>query len=494
MWPGLAFGALSACAQPRAPAQPAASAAPVSHPERAPADGSAPWTYEVTAEPGGVGLAVRATFAPGTDPELTVGEGAEPFVEGVEVLEAAGGSAWKAVPSQKGSWFAPSCTGGCTVRYRVVLGDAARAHDDVRLARATPQLRSRAHEGPPAKEQAIAAPPSTWLLRPARDDAGTRFRFHVTPAPGEAFASGIFPVANAKDTYEGLSGERFDLPYAAFGALRVHDLDGGWVELAILPGAVDHEDDVVAWAEACARAVRSFYGAPPVKRLLVLMRPTRGDGVGFGTTMGTAGAAIAVDVGGESTKASLADDWVLTHEMVHTALPDLLGPHHWLEEGLATYVEPIARARAGLVKPEDVWSEWVSNMPKGEPEPGDRGLDRTPTWGRTYWGGALFCLVADLAIRERTRDAKSLRDALRAIDAASGGIAASWPMDRVIAVGDAATGVPVLRELYAKMSNDPAPVDLDATWKRLGIAATGKGLALDAKAPLAAIREHWLAP
>ena len=486
--------ALGACARPRPSTAPAPSPARVARADRAPADGSAPWSYEVVARPGGRELVVRATFAPGTDTELTVGEGAEPFVEDVQVADPSSSGGWTSVPPKSSSWFASSCAAGCSVRYRVLLGDAARQHDEVRLARATPRLRSKDREAKLAGPQAIAAPPSSWLLRPARDDAGTRFRFHVTPAPGEAFASGIFPVAGAPDTYEGLSGDRFDLPYSAFGALRVHDLDGGWVQLAILPGTVEHEQDVVAWAEQCARAVRGYYGAPPVRRLLVLMRPTRGDGVGFGTTMGTAGAAIAIDVGGESTRASLADDWVLVHEMVHTALPDLLGPHHWLEEGLATYVEPIARARAGLKKPEDVWSEWAASMPKGEPEPGDQGLDRTQTWGRTYWGGALFCLVADLQIRERTRDTRSLRDALRAIDAASGGIAASWSMARVIEVGDAATGVPVLRELYDRMSNAPSPVDLDATWKRLGVIADGRGITLDPKAPLASIRDHWLTP
>lgn len=56
--------------------------------------------------------------------------------------------------------------------------------------------------------------------------------------------------------------------------------------------------------------------------------------------------------------------------------------------------------------------------PFGRPEAGDRGLDRTPTWGRTYWGGAFFCFVADVQIREATHGAKSLDDALRAIVAA----------------------------------------------------------------------------
>lgn len=39
----------------------------------------------------------------------------------------------------------------------------------------------------------------------------------------------------------------------------------------------------------------------------------------------------------------------MTHEMVHLAFPSVPDQHHWIEEGLATYVEPIARARASEI-------------------------------------------------------------------------------------------------------------------------------------------------
>lgn len=39
---------------------------------------------------------------------------------------------------------------------------------------------------------------------------------------------------------------------------------------------------------------------------------------------------------------------------------------------------------------------------QGLPQANDRSLDRTHTWARTYWGGALYCLVADVGIREQT--------------------------------------------------------------------------------------------
>jgi hypothetical protein len=37
----------------------------------------------------------------------------------------------------------------------------------------------------------------------------------------------------------------------------------------------------------------------------------------------------------------------MVHEMVHTALPDMPDRYAWLSEGLAVYVEPVARVQAG---------------------------------------------------------------------------------------------------------------------------------------------------
>ena len=102
----------------------------------------------------------------------------------------------------------------------------------------------------------------------------------------------------------------------------------------------------------------------------------------------------------------LADDWMMTHELVHMAFPSLPDDQHWMEEGLATYIEPLARVMTGELKARQVWRDMVRDMPKGEPAEGDEGLDHTHTWGRTYWGGALFCLVADVEIRAKTGNQK----------------------------------------------------------------------------------------
>ena len=97
----------------------------------------------------------------------------------------------------------------------------------------------------------------------------------------------------------------------------------------------------------------------------------------------------------------MREDWQLTHEMVHLAFPNVAGKHHRIEEGLATYVEPIV-ARAKIITPQEAWFNLVDGLPQGLPK-GDHGLDVTQHLGAHLLGGALFCLRADLEIHRSHR-------------------------------------------------------------------------------------------
>jgi hypothetical protein len=186
---------------------------------------------------------------------------------------------------------------------------------------------------------------------------------------------------------------------------------------------------------------------------------------------------------------------MLTHEMIHLAFPSMTEKHHWIEEGVSVYVEPVARVQARQLSAERMWHDVVRDMPQGEPEPGDEGLDHTPTWGRTYWGGAMFCLLADVRIREQTHNQKGLQDALRGILAAGGNITQDWGIERAFAVGDKATGTTVLTDLYNEMRDKPDPVELAALWKQLGIQRQKDGsIQLNPIAPKAEIREAITRP
>jgi hypothetical protein len=246
---------------------------------------------------------------------------------------------------------------------------------------------------------------------------------------------------------------------------------------------------ILAWVTRSAGIVANYYDGFPTSTLRVRVVPEPGGGVRSGKTWGYNGGVIRVQVGRDVTDEELHNDWVLVHEMTHLALPEIGDDHTWLAEGLAVYIEGVARVQAGNRTQSDVWSEELHSMPHGLPQPGDGGLDHTHTWGRTYWGGAMFCLMADVEIHRRTQNRFGLQDAARAIVRKSGGLTVEWPIERVLKTGDAAVGTPVLEDLYAQMKDAPVTPDLLALWHKLGVEPDGSSVRLTDDAPLAQIRQ-----
>jgi len=242
------------------------------------------------------------------------------------------------------------------------------------------------------------------------------------------------------------------------------------------------------WIERSARIVTDYYARFPAPLVELRVRAAPGGGVGGGRTTNESGLVIQVSVGREVTADELAADWVLVHEMVHLALPEVGRRHNWLAEGLATYVEGIARAQFGNRDVSDVWAEYRHSMPLGLPHAGEGGMDQTPTWGRTYWGGALYCLQSDVRLREQTGNRVGLQTALRAILQETKGYSAERDIDDVLRIGDAATGTRVLQDLYREIGATAVTPDLDLLWTRLGVPSDPKSQAFDDRAPLAAIR------
>ncbi|HEY2712293.1 MAG TPA: hypothetical protein VGI60_07245 [Chthoniobacterales bacterium] len=272
------------------------------------------------------------------------------------------------------------------------------------------------------------------------------------------------------------------------------EVGGGKIDVNFSAGAsADFEARVISWVKSAAEAVTKYFGRYPVSRVVVNVDLNAGDRIGSGRTFGNReGGFITIHVGRATSEAHFYSDWMLTHEMVHLAFPSVAEEHHWAEEGLATYVEPIARVMIGNLRAEQVWSDVLRDLSQGLPDDGDRGLDFTHTWGRTYWGGALFYFLADIEIHRRTANTKGLRDALHAILEAGGSISDDWELERAFRVGDAATKTTVLQDLYAQMRAAPHPVNLDELWRKLGVKRNGSTVVLQKDAPLAAVRRAMI--
>jgi hypothetical protein len=266
------------------------------------------------------------------------------------------------------------------------------------------------------------------------------------------------------------------------------------IDLTFAPGAGDKDfvlgqQKIVHWIEESANAVADYFQGFPVTKLNVAINP--------GTRSRINGKAyhgeiplIVLSIRKNISAADLKKDWVLVHEMVHLAFPPMLKRHHWAEEGLATYVEPLVRVRANLLNKDEAWRWLIEGTPKGLPEHGDRGLDFTPTWGRTYWGGAVYFFLADMQIREQSKDRFNLMHALRAIKKAGGNMQLehTWPITKALGIGDKATGTTVLVSLYNQMKSKPMMIDLKAIWKKLGVRIANSKIVYNNKAPQAALR------
>ncbi len=267
-------------------------------------------------------------------------------------------------------------------------------------------------------------------------------------------------------------------------------IGGGQIDVRFDTGSLDiGRVGIGKWVSDAADAVTAYYGHFPVSQTVVEVRPVANRaGVFGGVTYNTQPTKTNIEVGERTGRAALADDWTMTHELTHLAFPNMPRRHHWIEEGIATYVEPIARAKAGTLPVEKVWAEMVYDMPKGEPRPDSGGLDEDHSWASTYWGGALFCLFADVQFRERTGNRRGLQDALRGILDAGGNIHADWPIERAFQIGDTAAGAPVLTELYAKAKDKPLSMHLPDLWRRLGVVRAGDTVSLIPDAEFSDIR------
>lgn len=419
---------------------------------------------------------MRARFVRVAGGALDVGRGLGAYVRDVSVESDA--SAPRRLEASDGPLAVPECQGHpCDVRYRFALGDAADALEDVDRASRERSL--------------LQAPPSSFLLAPVAATEGASLTLDVRTPRGVSFFTGLSPRAEPGH-FELTFSDLASAPYSAFGAAtraRLAAGDGAEIELVIAEGelAVPRER-IERWARSRVTALTTFLGGAPHRHALVLAVPARGRWVGPGRSLSGGGASVLVWIGDEAGDGELDSDWVLLHELLHLAFPWLPSEHAWATEGLATYLEPFVRARSSLTSELEAWQGLRDGLAHGQPGPADRGLDRTHTWARTYWGGALYFLAADVKLRRETAGRCGLEDALRGIVRAGGTSAVRWGLRETLRVGDAACGASVLEPLYDAMRARPERVPLDELLRDLGVPRANERQELRSSAPLAAVR------
>ena len=371
-------------------------------------------------------------------------------------------------------------------RYRFDLSAFARSIDSTSLA--------------VQRGSGVLAILGSWLLEPRGYDRPPTIDIRVDAPPGLAFTSGLPKVGDAwrlAGTSVRFAGYtalgRFayrELGVPAPGSLRPGEAKAnGVLRVAILDG-VDESGraDLFDWVERTAEAQSNYWqGFTATQALVGLVPVTHRRGIGYGRTVPGGGVTVMVEVGTDVDRRRLFGDWVLTHELIHTGMPFIRNRGTWFMEGAATYVEPIIRARAGWKTEEEVWREWVDNMPKGV-QAFSIGMANA-SGQANYWGGAIFMLLADLGFRRATNGAKGLEDCLGGVLWSGLDGSQRATLAEFAATCDRATGTTVMSGLIDRHVNDAQPVDLALLWRELGISVVAGRIVLDDAAPSAQWRK-----
>ncbi len=456
---------------------------------RSPELASASWDFVVDAPAAGSHvLRIEGVFRNVGTPRLVIDDDATRFVTGLEVNDGGG---WKAPRRIGGAWVVDGCVRGCAARYAIDLDALADSCDgNVDCAMRAGQV--------------TLSPALVWLIHPQpKGDAPVTLRVRAKEGEGapSAFATGLrrAPASAGEGRYAFRSPELDEGSFTTFGPVRRERLDvaGARLDVVLLGASMAMTDaEIGAWIERAARCVATLYGRFPVATATIFVAPVHGvSEVVFGKVLSLAGPSVVVLAGDAMTAKDAEDDWVLVHELFHLGFPSFRGEGRWLGEGLATYYEPLLRARSGGIDEVRVWSDFARQMPRGLASPGaSAGLVDRDDLDAIYWGGALFALLSDVAIRERTSGARSLDDVLRAALARGGDASRVWTVADVVRVGGEATGTDVLRTMYASHAARGEAIDLDGLLSRLGVERASGGVILHDDAPLAAIRRAITAP
>jgi hypothetical protein len=386
------------------------------------------------------------------------------------------GGSWAPAPRDGDGWSAGACRRHCVLHYAVDL-DA--------LAAGCRRMDCSRRIG-----DAVIGIASSWMLR--ADPVGDALvRVHVRGGSPERFATGL-----RRDPRGGYVLDARDLgeaAYTAFGSFRTAhaQLPGARFDVELLGPQLQMGDAAaVDWVKGAATCISGLFGRFPVDATVFVVPIAGAHEVVFGRVMSLGGASVVLLFGDEAGPSDMHDDWVVVHELFHLGCPSFVGEGHWLEEGLATYYEPVLRERAGWMSEADLWLHFVREMPRGlrrEGEPAN--IEERDDIDSTYWGGALFVFLADVELRAATASARSMDDVVRTVLAVYGDATRRARLADVLRTGDETTGMHVLANLYDRWAVHGQNIDLEGLWQKMGILVKDGRIVLDDRAPLASVRK-----
>jgi hypothetical protein len=387
---------------------------------------------------------------------------------------------------------------------RLAPGDCVRYAVDLARATAAELLAYRRRASAWRYGEDLMLSPDYYLLRPAGplERVTMTARFDLPPGMQVLVPwPRLDPAAQGTET-TGTAGP-YRIPSTSFtwrihGAIGRFDIDvlevaGARLRVAVLGQGWQVERGVLlAWLQEAAAAVAALYQGFPESEAQIIVLPTPGRRVVHGNAAQGGGSSIALMVGTEITAEQMRDDWVAVHELLHLGMPTVENSARWLSEGVATYYEPLLRARAGWITPRQAWEILHEGFQRGSARGSGRTLTdessdmgETHEYWRVYWAGAAIAMIADVTLRQHA-GAPTLDEQMRAIRDCCLHDTRTWLAEALLAEVAVPGEAPDLASVAGRYANAETFPDLAEAYAALGLRFDAQGKLLGTDEELAA--------
>lgn len=154
------------------------------------------------------------------------------------------------------------------------------------------------------------------------------------------------------------------------------------------------------WLTESVFAVSQLYGRFPIDQAQILVAPIgkRREAIPWAEVQRAGLPAAHLFIDQYRPIQEFKQDWTTVHELSHLLLPRIEYRDRWLSEGLASYYQNVAKARAGLLTEQQAWQKLKLGFAKGR-KSFSGSLRSSRATKHLYWGGAAFYLLADTRLR-----------------------------------------------------------------------------------------------
>ena len=197
---------------------------------------------------------------------------------------------------------------------------------------------------------------------------------------------------------------------------------------------------------------------------------------------------------------SLRGDWTAMHEFSHLLIPFPGNDQPWFSEGLASYLQYLLMARAGILSADEAIKRLDRGFRRGIDDDGhgdvaletlSREMWRRHAFRRVYWSGAAYFLAVDTELRRKGKG--SLTQVLGQFVACCRQQNRHWTVDTLVQAFDRLSGTTLFADTRSSMMPQTGFPDLSRSYEYLGLVRTEAGLSLTSGSPWRERRQQLVA-